>query len=282
MTRITTFTVACGLAFATQAPAALAQGADTRERTIMTFSGTAEMPGLSLEPGTYVFKLADTTLRNVVQVWDQEERNILGQWFFVPAERREPTDDTFIAFRETPAGTTPAIQYWYYPGQLRGKEFVYPKEQASRIAKATGQKVLTDEAQSTVASTDSPSSSTERELAGSTPSTRASSESNSPAPSTTSTASPTPSTAPPTPSAASSTISRDSSASAQQSSGTIGSPTTPMPSTAPVRSEPESQIARNELPQTASPLALTALIAVASIGTSMMVRLMRRRRALRA
>src|SRR5687767_7934387 len=51
-------------------------------------------------------------------------------------------------FRETPAGTPPAVQYWYFPGERIGKEFIYPKDQATRIARATGSKVLTAESDS--------------------------------------------------------------------------------------------------------------------------------------
>ena len=90
---------------------------DTRERTIMTFSSAVELPGMSCEPGTYVFQLADTPSRNVVQVLDQDEKNILGQWLFVPAERPEVTGDTVVTFRETSAGATPAVQFWYCPAR---------------------------------------------------------------------------------------------------------------------------------------------------------------------
>ena len=122
-----------------------AQQPDTRDRTIMTFSSAVELPGMRLEPGTYVFRLADTASRNVIQVLDQEEKNQLGQWLFVPAERPEVTGDTVVTFRETSAASTPAVQFWYYPGEKIGKEFIYPKDQALRIAQRTGATVQTDE-----------------------------------------------------------------------------------------------------------------------------------------
>ena len=54
--------------------------------------------------------------------------------------------------------TTPAVQYWYYPGETIGKEFVYPKDQALKIAARTGSTVLSTEgeitAQSSVSSVD--------------------------------------------------------------------------------------------------------------------------------
>jgi hypothetical protein len=122
-----------------------AQQPDTRDRTIMTFSSAVELPGMRLEAGTYVFRIADSASRNVIQVLDQEEKNQLGQWLFVPAERQEVTGDTVVTFRETSAASTPAVQFWYYPGEKIGKEFIYPKDQALRIAQRTGATVQTEE-----------------------------------------------------------------------------------------------------------------------------------------
>ena len=114
-----------------------AQETNTSERTFLTFSGAVEMPGVTLQPGTYVFKLADTPTRNVVQVWDRDEKNMIGHWLFVQAERPRVSDETVVMFKETREGTTPAVQYWYFPGERIGKEFLYPKDQAQRIAART-------------------------------------------------------------------------------------------------------------------------------------------------
>jgi hypothetical protein len=108
--------VATALAFAAVAAVAsgvAAQETNTSERTFLTFSAAVEMPGMTLQPGTYVFKLADTPSRNVVQVWDREEKNMMGHWLFVQAERPEVTGENVVMFRETREGATPAIQFWY-------------------------------------------------------------------------------------------------------------------------------------------------------------------------
>jgi hypothetical protein len=124
-----------------------AQQPDTRDRTIMTFSGAVELPGLRLEPGKYVFRIADTAGRNVIQVLPEDEMQVLGQWLFVPAERQEVTGDTVVTFREmeASASVTPAVQFWFYPGEKIGKEFIYPRNQAMRIAQQTGATVLTED-----------------------------------------------------------------------------------------------------------------------------------------
>ncbi len=123
---------------------ATAQNANTMERSFLTFNTPVELPGVTLEPGTDVFKLSDTAQRNVVQVWDKDEKNMIGHWTFVQAERPRVTEDTVVMFRETREGATPAVQFWYFPGEKIGKEFIYPKDQAERIASRTGATVRSD------------------------------------------------------------------------------------------------------------------------------------------
>ena len=145
MKRLTVIATAVVLALLGVFTDLAAQHPDTRDRTIMTFSSAVELPGMKLEPGTYVFRIADTASRNVIQVLSEDEMKQLGQWLFVSAERQEVTGDTVVTFREASAGTTPAVQFWYYPGEKIGKEFIYPKDQALRIAGRTGAEVLTEE-----------------------------------------------------------------------------------------------------------------------------------------
>lgn len=133
------------LALSVTATGLIAQQTNTAERTFLTFSSGVEMPELTLPAGKYVFKLADTQSRNVVQVWNEKEDKMLGQWTFAQTERQETSDENVVMFRETAAGTPPAVRYWFFPGEKVGKEFIYPKDQATRIAKRTGQPVLTGE-----------------------------------------------------------------------------------------------------------------------------------------
>jgi hypothetical protein len=145
MRRISTIVAAGAMTLLLGLPAGIAaQMPDTHDRTIMTFSAPVELPGMRLEAGTYVWKLADTASRNVIQVFTQDEKEILGQWLFIPAERREVTGETVVTFRETSAGSTPAVQYWFYPGESIGKEFIYPRDQALRIAQRTGATVQSE------------------------------------------------------------------------------------------------------------------------------------------
>jgi hypothetical protein len=145
MKRVKLFATAVALAvLAVLAGRVTAQQTNISERTFLTFSNAVEMPGITLQAGTYVFKLADSPTRNVVQVWDNDEKNMLGQWTFVQADRSRVTEDTVVMFKETREGSTPAVQYWYFPGERIGKEFIYPKDQAERIAARTGAAVRSE------------------------------------------------------------------------------------------------------------------------------------------
>jgi hypothetical protein len=125
---------------------AAAQDFNTNERTFLTFSSTVELPGVTLQPGTYLFRLADSSSnRHIVQVLSQDEKQVHATILAVPSERLEVTGENVVTFRESAEGTTPAVQYWYYPGDRIGHEFVYPKDQALRIAARTGQNVLSTE-----------------------------------------------------------------------------------------------------------------------------------------
>jgi len=133
------------------APAiASAQPAD--KTTYFTFSGPVDMPGVALPAGKYVFRLANPdTSRNVVQVASADGKRVVGLFFSHPAERRDAAKDSEIRFMEASAGTPPAVKTWWYPGERTGYEFIYPKNQARRIAQRTKQDVLTTKAESTSA-----------------------------------------------------------------------------------------------------------------------------------
>ena len=110
------------------------------KKTFLTFSGPVQVPGVTLPAGTYTFKLADLTgNRHVVQIFDKDEKKIYTTILAIPDQRLEPSDKPVVLFSERPAGTPQAIKAWFYPGETIGNEFVYPKSQAIRIAKATHQ-----------------------------------------------------------------------------------------------------------------------------------------------
>lgn len=95
------------------------------KQTVLTFSQDVEIPGKILPAGKYVFRLADSSNRHVVQVFDQAGR-ILVTVSTIPAARLTATDDTHVMFEEPSAGALFPIKKWFYPGNLVGEEFLYP------------------------------------------------------------------------------------------------------------------------------------------------------------
>jgi hypothetical protein len=111
--------------------------------TYLTFSGPVQVPGVVLQGGTYMFKLADPDNgRRVIQVWDKEGTKLYTTLLTIPDTQAEAKDDPVVLFTERPSGEPQAIKSWFYVGERTGYEFVYPKDQAMKIAQANHQSVL--------------------------------------------------------------------------------------------------------------------------------------------
>jgi hypothetical protein len=120
------------------------------KRTLFTFSGPVTLPGVTLPGGQYLFRLADPNSgRKVVQVLNADGTKPYGLFFTLPVERVEPASTPEVRFMETASGTPAAIRTWWYPGERTGYEFIFPKDQARRLAMGTSQPVLTTQAQTT-------------------------------------------------------------------------------------------------------------------------------------
>lgn len=78
-----------------------------------------------LEPGTYMFKLANSD-RHIVQIFTKDRSHLINTIFAIPSYRVELTDGPQFTFWETPPGTAKAVRTWYYPGDHFGQEFLYP------------------------------------------------------------------------------------------------------------------------------------------------------------
>ena len=112
------------------------------QKTVVTFSGPVEIPGAVLNPGSYVFKLADSESdRNIVQVFSKNEQHLYGTFLAIPDYRMKPSGKPIITFEERTAGSPQAIKAWFYPGDNYGHDFVYPKAKAMMLAKANNNPV---------------------------------------------------------------------------------------------------------------------------------------------
>lgn len=114
------------------------------KKTIITFSGPVQVANTQLPAGTYVFKLAESSGdRHIVQIFNQDETQLITTILANPDYRLEPADKTLVKFAETgngseTSGTLPgngvAIKEWFYPGDDSGQEFrVVPQQQIAAV-----------------------------------------------------------------------------------------------------------------------------------------------------
>ena len=144
MSLIRKMTLACAAVVAMLPMTAMAQGLPNQD-TYFTFSQAVELPGKTLPAGTYLFVLADSqSNRHIVRVMSKDRKQLQTTLFAIPSYSLDrPSDKPQVRFMETAAGGPQAIKSWFYPGRTVGHEFIYPHDQALRLARRTHEPVLT-------------------------------------------------------------------------------------------------------------------------------------------
>ena len=126
------------------------EGGRFNKKTVMTFSGPVEIPGVHLKGWGSVagghLCIQDHWTRksdcHIVQIFNKDETQVVATILAIPNYRLKSTDKTVVTFRERPAGEPEALRAWFYPGRNWGDEFVYPKARAIALAKETNTPVL--------------------------------------------------------------------------------------------------------------------------------------------
>lgn len=112
------------------------------KKTVVTFDQPTEVPGIVLQPGKYVIKLLNSSSnRHIAEIMNEKMDHLYALTFTAAAERLNRGDKTILTFYEGGNGRPQAIRRWFWPGDTNGQEFVYPKDQAAKIAAATNQTV---------------------------------------------------------------------------------------------------------------------------------------------
>ena len=132
------------IAAAALSVATLAGADESSKLTKFTFSKPVQLPGKTLPAGTYRFELADPQeSRRVIKVSNEDGSKQLAMLSTIPNTLRDAAKDPVVMFGETP-GTEPlAVKAWTYPGERTGYEFIYPHDEAVKLAKRYHTKVLT-------------------------------------------------------------------------------------------------------------------------------------------
>lgn len=126
--------------------AGIAQAQTLDKRTTFTFNRPVALPGVTLAPGQYLFRIADpgpTGSRRIIQVASADGKKSYAMLFSNAANRAEVTNTPEVRFMETAKDMPSAVSAWWYGGERTGYEFVYPKDQARRLAQGAEKPILT-------------------------------------------------------------------------------------------------------------------------------------------
>jgi hypothetical protein len=255
MTLMRKFTLACVVATAAAVlpTAAHAQGPANQD-TYFTFSAPVELPGARLPAGRYLFALADSpSNRHVVRVMSDDRKKLFATVMAIPSYQvGKPSAEPEIRFMEAPENSPHAIKLWIYPGRTTAHEFLYPRSQATRLARATGEPVLTVRTEAPVTETVVDADMTRIDREGRDAAITAERR----------------------------TLEADAGATradaAVQASSTTSAQVQPAPQRYDPAPAPRTRTDRRELPGTASPLPLIALIGLASLAGGAWLRRSRR------
>jgi hypothetical protein len=111
---------------------------EMNQETIFTFNQPVQVPGAVLPAGTYRFELLNAdSEQGVVQIFNADRTRLFATVQAISAERMEPTGNTTVTLAEPEAGRPEALVKWFYPGDVIGHEFVYPKPEEQNIAHAS-------------------------------------------------------------------------------------------------------------------------------------------------
>ena len=104
-------------------------------KSTMSFSKAVMVPGATLQPGEYVFNLMDIkpTL-HTIEILNKDESKTIAIVQAIPIKRMELDATSELEFRNTPAGSPPALKAWFYPSTRYGHEFIYPEQEARKLA----------------------------------------------------------------------------------------------------------------------------------------------------
>src|SRR6185436_11129682 len=117
------------------------------KKSVITLTDISEVPGMVVEPGTYVLKADEQSSfsRTTIELLNQDETQTLATFVAVADHRQRPNYDTLFTYFPGVTNGPKPIQTWFYPGDMNGYEFVYPKTRAKEIAQVTEDHVMASE-----------------------------------------------------------------------------------------------------------------------------------------
>lgn len=141
--KLTHFALACALVAAPATVMAQTAGAQItspdQERSANIDVTTAiRLPGITLQPGTYVFKLGTPAMKqNVVEVYNTDGTKKIAT--FLTVDYPEPMTGSAATVLYPNTNT---VRAWYFPGEPVGRAFVYSEDEARTLYTTASTPVL--------------------------------------------------------------------------------------------------------------------------------------------
>jgi hypothetical protein len=111
--------------------------ADEANQTVkVKFSEAVQIPGQVLPAGTYLFVMADTEDRQIVQILSEDRSKSFGFVQTMNRQRAEATGGVTFTIAERGVAEPAAVIAWFYPGRTTGHEFLYPRNVEQELALA--------------------------------------------------------------------------------------------------------------------------------------------------
>jgi hypothetical protein len=113
-----------------------AKADDWNKKTVVTFEQDVTIPDRVLPPGTYVFRLLNSSSnRFIVQVWDQDEMHLITTLMTVGDSYPNPNGRSYFVLDVSQAeeGVPPAVVSWFFAGSDEGRDFIYKGYSTTRI-----------------------------------------------------------------------------------------------------------------------------------------------------
>jgi len=105
-------------------------GAWAAHENLVTFSSPVALPGVTLAPGTYLFRSPSGFSSNIVQVLRKDKNRPMTSYFMgmtQPVERTIFEPAVLVSLGEVAPGQATPIKAWFPDGERVGHAFIYTR-----------------------------------------------------------------------------------------------------------------------------------------------------------
>lgn len=105
------------------------------DRVYIQFGSEFRVPGATLRAGSYFFMPGDVVAGQlIIEIYKGDGSELVATVLAIESQLSRPGDATLVDYTGT---KPPALRAWFHPGNPRGYEFVYTREEGNAIFRET-------------------------------------------------------------------------------------------------------------------------------------------------